>query len=89
LRVVKLADTLSLMARPVATIQQDIRDLTDAEKEEILAMLIAELDGPPDEGVEASWLEEVERRSLEIDRGTVACIPATDVFARVAKVLGK
>ena len=40
------------MARPIATIQQEIRQLTDAQKEEILTMLIAELDGPADEGVE-------------------------------------
>jgi hypothetical protein len=42
------------MARPVATIQQEIRELSDAQKEEILTMLIAELDGPADAGVEAA-----------------------------------
>jgi hypothetical protein len=77
------------MARPVAIIQQEIRDLTSAEKEELLAMLIEELDGSPDEGVEAAWLEETERRSREIDSGAVECIPAKDVFARIDKILGK
>jgi hypothetical protein len=77
------------MARPVTAIQQEIRELTNAEKEEILTMLIAELDGPADEGVEAAWDEEVERRSREIDSGAVECIPAKDVFARVDKILGK
>lgn len=77
------------MARPVAKIQQEIRDLTVAEKEEILATLLEELDGPPDEGVEAAWLEEVERRGREIDSGAVECIPAQEVFARLDKISGK
>lgn len=77
------------MARPVATIQQEIRELTNAEKEEILTMLIAELDGPADEGVVPAWDEEVVRRSHEIDSSAVECIPAKDVFARVDKILSK
>ncbi len=85
----KWADTVPFMARPVAIIQQEIRDLTNAEKEELLAMLIEELDGPADEGVEAAWLEEIGRRSGEIDSGAVKCIPAKEVFARIDKILGK
>lgn len=77
------------MARPVAAIQQEIRELTNAEKEQILTMLIAELDGPADVGAEASWDEEIERRSREIDNGVVECIPANEVFARVDKILGR
>lgn len=77
------------MARPVAQIQQEIRDLTVAEKEEVLATLLEELDGPPDEGVEAAWLEEAERRGREIDSGVVECIPATEVFSKLDKILGK
>ena len=70
-------------------IQQEIRDLTVAEKEEILATLIEELDGAVDQGVEAAWLEEVERRGREIDASTVECVPAQDVFARLDKLLSK
>ncbi len=77
------------MAKPVAVIQQEIRDLTNAEKQELLAALIEDLDGPPDEGAEAAWLEEIERRSSEIESGAVECIPATEVFARADKILGK
>jgi len=77
------------MAKPVTAIQQEIRALTNAEKEEILAALIEELDGPADEGVEAAWVEEIGRRSREIDSGAVECIPAKDVFARIDKILGK
>ncbi|MFO1504055.1 MAG: addiction module protein [Steroidobacteraceae bacterium] len=77
------------MARPVAVIQQEIRSLSDAEKEEILATLLEELDGPPDPGVEAAWLEEAQRRSQEIDSGAVKCIPAEEVFAKIDRILGK
>ena len=77
------------MAKPVAIIQQEIRDLTIAEKEQLLATLIEELDGPADEGVDAAWLEEIGRRSREIDGGSVECIPTKDVFARIDKILGK
>lgn len=77
------------MARSIALIQKDIRSLTAAEKEEILATLIEELGGPPDEGVEAAWLEEIERRGREIESGAVECIPAKDVFAKLDKILGK
>ncbi len=77
------------MAKPVSAIQQEIRELTNAEKEEALATLIEELDGPPDAGAEAAWLEEIGRRSHEIDSGAVACIPAKEVFARIDKILGE
>jgi putative addiction module component (TIGR02574 family) len=71
------------MARPIAIIQQELRALSVAEKQEILATLIEELDGPPDEGVDSAWLEEVERRAAEIDSGAVKCIPADEVFAKL------
>lgn len=83
-----MTDTLRFMARPVATIQQEIRELANAEKEDLLAMLIAELDGPADEGAEAAWDEEVERRSREIDSGAVECIPARDVFSEGCRTFG-
>jgi putative addiction module component (TIGR02574 family) len=83
------ADTVAHMSKPVDRIQQEIRDLSTAEKEEVLHTLLDELDGPPDEEVEAAWLAEVERRGREIDNGTVQCIPATEVFSRLDKILGK
>jgi Putative addiction module component len=42
-----------------------------------------ELDGPADVAVDAAWLEEVQRRSREIDEGCVESIPAEEVFARL------
>ena len=71
------------MSRPVAIIQQEIRDLSLAEKEEVLRTLLEELDGPPNPDVEAAWLLEVERRAAEIDAGKVKCIPAEEVFRKL------
>jgi putative addiction module component (TIGR02574 family) len=77
------------MARPLAKIQEEIRALSAAEKREIMATLLEELDGPPDDGAETAWLDEAERRVAEIDSGTVTCIPADEVLARLDKLLQK
>jgi putative addiction module component (TIGR02574 family) len=77
------------MAKPIAIIQQELRALSVAEKQEILATLMEELDGPPEEGVDAAWREEVERRAAEIDNGSVKCIPADEVFAKLDAKLRK
>ncbi len=81
----KLAD----MARPLATIEQEIRELSVADKETLLRVLWEELDGPAGPEVEAEWLREVQRRSREIDDGLVECIPAEEVFARLEALIKK
>ena len=77
------------MARPVAIISAEIRSLSVSEKEEILSTLIEDLEGPPDEGVEAAWLLEIERRGREIESGSVQCVSAEEVFAKLDAILGK
>ncbi len=46
-------------------------------------MLIETLDGEPEEGVEAAWSEEVERRVREIEAGEVETIPWEQVRAEL------
>jgi hypothetical protein len=46
-------------------------------------VLIEQLDGPADTNVEQAWLEEVQRRSRELDEGTVKPIPGDEVFAKL------
>jgi hypothetical protein len=77
------------MARPLAIIQEEIRSLSAGDKGEILRTLYEELDGPPDQDVEAAWLAEAQRRGDEIDSGAVKCIPAKDVFDELAALLKK
>ena len=77
------------MARPLAQIQEEIRTLSDSEKEALLRVLWEELDGAPDPNVEAAWLEEVRRRSQQIDTGQVELVPADQVFRDLEDLLKK
>ena len=69
------------MARAVSEIEQEIRALPDLEKERLLRALLEELDGPLDPDAEQAWLDEIQRRSRELDAGLVETIPADQVFA--------
>jgi hypothetical protein len=53
--------------------------------------LIVSLDEdlPPDEGIEAAWLEEIKRRDAEIERGDVQMIPVEEAMRRVSEALKK
>ena len=77
------------MARALAEIEQEIRELSVPEKEALLRILWEELDGPPDPAVDAAWLEEVQRRSREIDEGLVESIPAEEAFAKLELLIKK
>ena len=77
------------MARPLETIHEEIRELSVSDKETLLRLLWEELDGPSDPAVDAAWLEEVQRRSRELDEGLVECIPAEEVFARLEALIKK
>ena len=70
------------MARAVIEIEREIRALKPAEQEELLRVLLEELDGPTDPDVERAWLDEVQRRSGEMDAGSVQAVPDKDVFDR-------
>jgi putative addiction module component (TIGR02574 family) len=77
------------MARPLETIEDEIRELSVADKETLLRVLWEELDGPPDSEVDAEWLKEAQRRAKEIDDGVVECIPAEQVFAELEALIRK
>ena len=77
------------MARAVSEIEQEIRALPDTEKERLLRALLEELDGPPDPDVELAWLDEIQRRSRDLDAGLVKTIPADTVFAEIRAKLAR
>lgn len=58
--------------------------LPPEERAEVAKRLIASLDGPADEDVEAAWLAEVERRLQDVDRGTAKVEPWDAVRERLA-----
>ena len=53
-----------------------------------MSKTIESLDGPPDEGADAAWRVEIERRIGQIERGEVELIPGEEVFARLRRRLG-
>ena len=71
------------MSTATAEIEAKIRELSPDEKADLIRSLIAELDGPPDAGVEAAWLEEAQRRHREIVEGKVRAVPGERVFANL------
>lgn len=77
------------MARLLANIQEEIRTLSAADKEELLRWLWEELDGPSDPDVDAAWREEVRRRGQEVDAGQVELVPTDQVFQELEASLKK
>jgi putative addiction module component (TIGR02574 family) len=77
------------MARPISVIEQEIRGLSASEQESLLRALLEELDGPTDVDAEAAWLKEAQRRSAELDSGSVTCVPGEDVFVEIDRRLGR
>ena len=77
------------MARAIADIEKDILALDEDEKRELLRILIAELDTPPDPDVEKAWLKESQRRYRELMDRKVTSIPGRLVFQQVRDRLGR
>jgi hypothetical protein len=77
------------MARPLATLQDEIRALNTADKEVLLRVLWEELDGPADPDVDGAWLAEAQRRDGELDVDSVEPVAADEVFARLESSLKK
>ena len=79
------------MARPLKEIEQELLHLPQAERARLAHRLIVSLDEdlPPDEGIEAAWLDEIKRRDAEIERGDVQTIPAKEAMRRVSEALKK
>jgi len=49
--------------------------LDESERAALAGMLIDSIDNDVEEGVEAAWMAEIERRIAELDAGTVETIP--------------
>lgn len=58
--------------------------LPPGERADLAKCLIASLDEPADENVEAAWLAEVEQRLQDVDRGTATFEPWDVVRERIA-----
>lgn len=71
------------MSRNVSELFQEATQLSENERADLAALLLESLEGEPDEGVEAAWAEEIERRVRQIDSGEVQTIPWEEVRAKL------
>lgn len=76
------------MAVEVRQVLRDALELLPEDRAEVAAELLASLDEPADEGVEAAWAAEIERRARRVLSGESAGTDWTEARARiVSKVL--
>ena len=71
------------MATSAEDLFQKALDLDEKERAALAARLIESLDTEVEEGVEAAWLAEVERRMEELDSSTVQSIPWEKIRAHL------
>jgi putative addiction module component (TIGR02574 family) len=64
---------------------ESVLRLPREERARIAAKLIASLDGMPEEGVEAAWDAELERRIEQADRGAVQLLDWIEVRDEIAR----
>lgn len=57
--------------------------LDESERAALASLLIESLDMEVEEGVEAAWMAEIERRVAELDSGKAATVPWEEVRARL------
>jgi putative addiction module component (TIGR02574 family) len=67
---------------------QEALQLDEAERAALAGMLIDSIDNDVEEGVEAAWIAEIERRVAELDAGTVETIPWEVVRDDLRRKLG-
>lgn len=71
------------MSRDVTELFLEASRLSEADRAELAGRILQSLCGEPEEGVEAAWAEEIERRVRQIDSGEVQTIPWEDVRAKL------
>lgn len=58
--------------------------LEPLERVALIELLVESLDPDPEDGAEASWLKELDRRIAELDTGGVKSVSWKDLRARLA-----
>jgi putative addiction module component (TIGR02574 family) len=71
------------MSPNVEKLFREASDLPEADRAELAGRLLDSLETERDEGVEAAWAEEIERRIRQIDSGEVKTIPWEEVRAKL------
>jgi len=71
------------MARSARELFEEAMTLDAEERATLMRLLIENLDGESEEGVESAWRVEIERRMAELDSGSVETIPWEELRARL------
>ena len=61
--------------------------LDASDRNELVGLLIDSLDPETEQGAEAAWLQEIDRRARELDSGAVQTIPWEIARERLMRVL--
>ena len=77
------------MTKSAEAVLADALSLTEEERAEIAAQLLASLDGPPDPKAEAAWRAEIRRRVASYDAGTMETQPWETALQRIRSELRK
>ena len=77
------------MATALAELEEKIRALNSSDKTALIRLLIGELDGPPEPGVEKAWIAEAKRRHQELLEGRGKGIPGEQIFANVRALFAR
>jgi putative addiction module component (TIGR02574 family) len=66
----------------------EISDLPVEQRARIADQILQTLNAP-DPDIEASWIQEVEERAEEYEKGKVELIPASEVFKCLKEITGR
>lgn len=77
------------MARDAGEILKDALELPAEARAALADSLWESLEGRPDEAVEDAWRKEIQRRVRDLDSGTVATIPWSEVRTRLLSKLSE
>jgi putative addiction module component (TIGR02574 family) len=76
----------------MATTRDDIfrgaLSLAERDRSDLIAALVDSLDSEVEEGVEAAWRIEIDRRAKELESGAVQSIPWAVVRERLSRAAG-
>jgi putative addiction module component (TIGR02574 family) len=75
------------MTSTAASLEEQARELSPAERARLALSLIASLDPGEGEDAEELWLNEAERRLREHETGSTVARPAHDVISEVRRKL--
>ena len=71
------------MVRSGRDLFEEAMKLGAEERSTLMRLLIESLDAESDEGVDAAWIAEVERRIAELDSGTAETVSWEELRARL------